>query len=161
MKKINFLIAMTIATIFLIVAVSCKKDEKLSDYEQLPTFNYAGATYRIAPSSAMGLDYYAAKDYCEHYSISGTTGWRMPNRAELIEMYNQKDKIGGWHDGNYWSETRDSDGNVFVVLFPDGSNGYLELGTRYYNGTNYDTMYSKRYVRPIYVESNSIEVVDK
>lgn len=156
MKKIKFIIAMTIVTSFLIVAVSCKKDEKLSDYEQLPTFNYAGATYRIAPSSAMKLDFYAAKDYCEHYSISGTTGWRMPNRAELIEMYNQKDKIGEFYDDYYWSGTRDSDGDVFVVSFHDGGNGYSILGR-----DRFDSVSVKYFVRPIYVESNPIEVVDK
>lgn len=157
MKKIKFIIAMTIVTSFLIVAVSCKKDEKLSDYEQLPTFNYAGATYRIAPSTALEIDFYTAKDYCEHYSVSGTTGWRMPNRAELIEMYNQKDKIGGWHDGLYWSGTRDSDEDVFVVDFSNGDNYFSMWFTTRWQ----DTIYDRHYVRPIYVESNSIEVVDK
>ncbi|MCR4811302.1 MAG: DUF1566 domain-containing protein [Bacteroidales bacterium] len=157
MKKIEFIIAMTIATIFLIVAVSCKKEEKLSDYEKLPTFNHDGATYRVAPSSAVKLDFYAAKDYCEHYSVSGTTGWRMPNRAELIEMYNQQDKIGGFYDGEYWSETRNSEGDAFVVSFSAGSSGYYELGYRYYS----DSIYFKYYVRPIFVESNPIVVVDE
>ncbi|MCR4811303.1 MAG: hypothetical protein K5867_01750 [Bacteroidales bacterium] len=147
MKKVVFLIAMTIATSFLIVAVSCKKDEgpqSYSDYELLPTFEYNGIKYRVATCTKVYLNYDAAIDYCNQYSVSGIRGWMIPTRGQLVEMYNQREKIGGISVGMYWSSTVNSDGEVFTL--------YVGSEDHPYDCEYYDTASKRCLVWPIHME---------
>lgn len=54
-------------------------------------------------------------------------GWRLPTRAELNILYNNRKKIGGFIlDNYYWSSTELDDESAFNQDFTDGnqSDGY-------------------------------------
>ena len=40
---------------------------------------------------------------------SGYTGWFLPARDELAVMYSNKDAIGGFSSGSYWSSTESTE----------------------------------------------------
>ena len=48
-------------------------------------------------------------------------GWRLPTKEELNILYSNKDKIGGFANGNYWSSTENSPNTLWVQNFGDGS----------------------------------------
>ena len=45
------------------------------------------------------MNFYNAKAAC----ASLGDGWRLPNRFELNILYKNREKIGGFTDGDYWS----------------------------------------------------------
>jgi hypothetical protein len=47
-------------------------------------------------------------------------GWRLPTKDELNFLYLNKDKIGGFADGIYWSSTEDNDGSAWEQDFDIG-----------------------------------------
>ena len=56
--------------------------------------------------------------------------WRLPTKDELNVMYKNKDKIGGFANGYYWSSTEDGYDYAWKQTFNNGSEGYN--GSRYY-----------------------------
>lgn len=83
------------------------------------------------------VDWYSAKIMCESSSVGGFYDWRMPTTEELMTLYTNKDKIGGFEgfvipnwtgaiDYKYWgSETRTGAGWTFGA-YVDFSNGYVD-----------------------------------
>lgn len=80
--------------------------------------------------SALGAGNYAAR-ICDNLVLNGFDDWFLPSRAELIELWKQKDKVGGFKTSSnadetfYWSST-DLDGFPHAlyaanVRFMDGS----------------------------------------
>jgi hypothetical protein len=66
---------------------------------------------------------YAAK-ICDDLILNGYDDWYLPSSDELIELWKQKDKVGSFPDGWYWSST-DLGGYphafyAFNIRFPDG-----------------------------------------
>lgn len=66
---------------------------------------------------------------CGDLNLSGYTDWYLPSKGELIELYNQKDVIGGdfqlsfsnvW-PSSYFSSTEEGPDRAFAIKF---SNGY-------------------------------------
>ena len=117
-----------------------------SAYLSLPTFNYDGRTYRVAPSPGNVMDWSSANSYCNNYSIDGITGWKLPTKDELVQMYSMRNSIGGFnmtygiYYSNYWSSTE--------------YNLYNHYGVSFYNGSV--EVYSNSYTyncRPIRVEN--------
>jgi hypothetical protein len=53
-------------------------------------------------------------------------GWRLPTKKELNILYKNKDKIGGFASGYYWSST-EFDANYIYVW-----------GQNFYGGSQYD-----------------------
>ena len=82
------------------------------------------------------VDWYSAKIMCESSNVGGFSDWRMPTQEELMTLYTNKDKIGGFNgyvipnwtgeiDYKYWgSDTRTGAGWTFGV-YVDFSNGYV------------------------------------
>lgn len=70
------------------------------EYLSLPTFTYNGHTYRVAPDPHTSYTDYiswtAANSYCENLTAYGYSDWRMPTRAELETMYQNRSSIGGF-----------------------------------------------------------------
>lgn len=58
-----------------------------SPYMSLPTFNYNGHTYKVGPMSWSEMNWETANSYCLQYSIDEITGWRLPTKEELVQMY--------------------------------------------------------------------------
>lgn len=123
------------------LAYSEQKSFNLSaEYLALPTFTYNGHTYRVAPDPGNQMDWTAASSYCNNYSIGGVSGWRLPTRDELVQMYSLKNQIGGFYSsGYYWSSTQQSGMYYYYVYFGSGSVAY-----EYYSNSNR--------VRPIHQE---------
>ena len=48
-------------------------------------------------------------------------GWRLPNRLELLLMYNNQDELGGFALDYYWSSTEYDGFNAWVQVFYDGA----------------------------------------
>ena len=52
-------------------------------------------------------------------------GWRLPTKDELNLLYQNKDKIGGFKDSDYFSSTDVSEGSVWKQYFGNyGMQGY-------------------------------------
>ena len=52
-----------------------------------------------------GGSYSSVKTLCENSTVGGFTDWRLPTIDELAALYNLKDKIGGFSNGDYWSSS--------------------------------------------------------
>lgn len=71
-------------------------------YDNITYFQYGGYTYMVAPDPGSGMHWSDAKNYCEGLTLYGCSDWKMPTRAELIQMYNDRISIGGFADESYW-----------------------------------------------------------
>jgi len=67
----------------------------------------------------------SAKSMCESSIVGGYTDWRLPTKDELMILYNNKEKIGGFDDtytGSYWSSSLTSSGSyTYYIDFYDGN----------------------------------------
>lgn len=140
MKIRSFIVCTAISALALALFVSCKKD---NSYDGLPTFNYNGKSYKVAPSSDNEMNWSVAADYCENYSIDGVTGWRLTTRGELIQMYQVRKEIGGFLDRWYWSCSGDEVSSYCVSFF----NGEVMMLSDNYTA----------YVRPIREEYSTVD----
>jgi hypothetical protein len=73
-----------------------------------------------------------AKLYCFALNIDGKTGWRLPTKEELTEIYQSENDFEKWY---YFSstETEEDSKSVYVMHFFSGRGGCLTntLGTDY------------------------------
>ena len=100
----------------------------------LPEFEFAGHTYYVARDPNIVVEWNVAEEYCNHLAVEGMTGWRMPTRIELLQMYSNITSIGGFcTDGSYgglcsayWSSTlvEGSDDLHWYVFFDTGTDWY-------------------------------------
>ena len=91
--------------------------------------------FEIAPKSTeMKLNWADAKQYVEKLSIDGKTGWRLPTKEELNEIYESRNDF---EETWYWSSTENK--------------GYGAWGQNMGNGRQYggDKNYGGYYVRAI------------
>jgi hypothetical protein len=70
-------------------------------------------------------NWYNAQDIISNPSNHSADGddfrdWRMPTKYELNEMYLQKDDIGGFSSGYYWSSTDYGNGGAWGQNFGNG-----------------------------------------
>jgi hypothetical protein len=68
----------------------------------------------------LGEGDYAAK-LCYDLVLGGYDDWYLPSQWELNVLYKNKDKIGGFSGGEYWSSTEIYYGAVGTQNFSDGS----------------------------------------
>ena len=87
--------------------------------------------FEIAPKSTeIRANWYDAKLYCFALNIDGKTGWRLPNKEELNEIYqSENDFEKAW----YWSSTEGNGGYAWGQGF---YYGYQSNGNKYY-GSGY------------------------
>jgi hypothetical protein len=64
-----------------------------------------------------------AASLCDELTINGMSDWFLPSKGELEIMYQQKDVIGGFSNGLYWSSTSQSNNMAYLQSF---SNGYKD-----------------------------------
>ncbi len=55
-------------------------------------------------------------------------GWRLPTKDELNVLYQNKDKIGGFEIGYYWSSTEYNDDDACKQFFSNGEQSYGPKG---------------------------------
>ena len=116
----------------------------IQPYDELPTFQFNGNTYRVATEANNTLNWSDANAYCENLTLYGYSDWRLPTKEELLQMYNDRVSIGGFGYNTYWS----------------GTFAYNAYGTNYYwavqfsNGFPIETSEgSSKHVRPIRQET--------
>ncbi len=112
-------------------------------YDYLPTFTFDGHTYRVAPVANNTMNWPDANSYCSNYTLYGYSDWRLPTKAELLQMYNDRYSIGGFGTGVYWSKTQSGYANVYYYV--DFSNGHTDFHATWNQGSHN--------VRPIRLEN--------
>lgn len=114
--------------------------------DRFPSFQYGGYTYYVAPDPGNRMHWSEANSYCNSLTLDGLSGWKMPSRDELVQMYAERESIGGFdtssHNGYhesycYWSSSQSGTGVYSSVSFCYGS---------IYNHNGNDHVH---YVRPI------------
>jgi hypothetical protein len=75
--------------------------------------------FEIAPKSTeIVSNWDDARLYCFALNIDGKTGWRLPTKEELNEIYESKNDFDkDW----YWSSTEFNSSNVWYQNFYDGN----------------------------------------
>lgn len=63
----------------------------------------------------------SAAEVCLSYSGGDFTDWFLPSKDELYQLYLQKDTVGGFADGNYWSSSEGFSGSAWCQNFGSGS----------------------------------------
>lgn len=85
----------------------------------------------VAKEDAGKFSWDGAMSACENSILSGYTDWYLPNKDELMVLYNNRNYIGGFISyGAYWSSTESSSihDNVWCQYF---SNGHQYQGDKY------------------------------
>ncbi len=94
-------------------------EEKSFTTDAFPTFQYGGHTYYVAPDPGNKMNWSAANSYCNSLTLEGLSGWKMPSRDELVQMYAEHSSIGGFSTSAYawyWSSTSGSSNGYYYVL---------------------------------------------
>jgi len=84
-----------------------------------------GTGYSNTYTAMSGTDHPAAEQ-ARNATYGGYTDWFLPSKDEMVQMYMQRNAIGGFvSDYGYWSSSEDDySGLVYVKHFSDGSEGY-------------------------------------
>ena len=80
--------------------------------------------FEIAPKETeIQANWDSAVVYCFALNIDGKTGWRLPNRTELLNIYKEENDFD---DVFYLSSTKNQTetDKVWVIGFASGVNGY-------------------------------------
>lgn len=100
--------------------------ERTFKTELLPTFQYGGYTYYVAPDPGIFMEWSAANSYCNSLTIEGLSGWQIPTLDELSQMYAERYSIGDFccsassYGSRYWSNTIASGSYHYYMYFYDG-----------------------------------------
>lgn len=98
----------------------------------LPTFQWGGNTYYVAPDPGYPMDHDMAWTYCRNLTLYGISDWELPMRNELIQMYNDKNSIGGFSSDWYWSGTEYEEfESYYYVNFKDGTVSHSYISSRH------------------------------
>lgn len=82
---------------------------KVSEYVTVP-----GTNLVVAKEDAGIADWDSANYMCNNSTLGGLTDWRLPTKDELVTMYNNKNTIGGFKDGKYWSSSTHENSSVYA-----------------------------------------------
>ena len=96
----------------------------IQPYDELPTFQFGGNAYRVAPNANNTLNWPDADTYCNNLTLYGYSDWRLPTKEELLQMYNDRESIGDFGANWYWSSTQYSSDCYWAVYFWNGSTDY-------------------------------------
>jgi hypothetical protein len=55
------------------------------------------------------------------YVRNGKTDWHLPSKEELILLYSERVRVGGFSTGNYWSSSEHAEGSAWYQNFSSGS----------------------------------------
>jgi hypothetical protein len=82
----------------------------------------------IAQYDIEGITFNNAKKACQHLGL----GWRMPTKAELNILYDNKEKIGSFTNYGYWSSEEFNSGKAYAKGFGTGLFGMRNKNNKYY-----------------------------
>jgi hypothetical protein len=58
------------------------------------------------------------------YSLNGYADWFLPSKDELYLLYQQKDVVGNFATGAYWSSTENNSSLAWIHIFSNGNQTY-------------------------------------
>ena len=67
------------------------------------------------------LNWHNAKEACAKLG----NGWRLPNKEELVKLYQYRNRIESFTTGNYWSSTESDLNNACYLGFDNGGLDYV------------------------------------
>jgi len=78
---------------------------------------------QLTDLSSIGVSWYVAVDLCSNSRVGGFSDWRLPTVAELVLIYANRAKIGGFKDARYWSSSPYSKFSHYFMDFSNGETG--------------------------------------
>jgi hypothetical protein len=76
----------------------------------------------IVSSKEVGsVDWEKAKKICAAYTSGNVGGWRLPSKAELNIIYQNRKYLGPYTKGNYWSADEEGKNNAWLQNFSNGN----------------------------------------
>lgn len=102
------------------------EQKTVGPYDCLPSFEYGGHTYKVAPDPGNLMTWSHANSYCQNLSLYGHAGWSLPTKEQLNQMYAERNNIGDFYtectsdNCNYWSSSGSSDWH-YSICFGNGS----------------------------------------
>ena len=84
----------------------------------LPSFQYGGHIFQVAPDPGNSMTWYDANDYCNALTYYNLSGWRLPTKEELSKMFMERNSIGESGYG-YWSSSSGETG-YYIMNFNTG-----------------------------------------
>ena len=77
-----------------------------------------------------GISAEAAQE-CKAYNGGGLADWFLPSKDALNQLYEQKDKVGGFDNSLYWSSSELDYNDAWCQDFTDGSQSTVYKGDAY------------------------------
>lgn len=106
--------------------VKAKKGAYSDDVFELP------AAHLMVQLDDLGcVNWSSAKTLCESSTVAGYNDWRLPTREELMTLYNNREEIGGFTTGTYWSSTYVSGGYYNGINFNNGDLDYYSSSNKF------------------------------
>ena len=93
------------------------------------------------------ITYVDAKTACEKLNINGTYDWRLPSKEELLLMYSNKERIGSFYNGFYWSKENTLTREIYALNFQVGRGSIMNLKDIILQESF--KLYSNYYTRPV------------
>jgi len=94
-------------------------EQDVADEEESTT-----STIKIGNLEVMTFDLGEMTLYEANINCDKGYGWRLPTKDELNILYENKDKIGGFIDANYWSSTGYGYDNAWAQQFDNGRQNF-------------------------------------
>ncbi len=93
------------------------------------------------------MRYFESKIACEKLSINSKNDWRLPTKEELLLMFSNKEKIGSFFNGFYWSQENELTKEIYALNFQVGRGSTTNL--KDINFQESFKLYSNYYTRPV------------
>ena len=78
------------------------------------------------------VNWSSAYSMCNSSTVAGYNDWRLPTKDELMTLYNNREEIGGFTTGKYWSGTQYGGQYFYGIDFNNGDcSSYSESSTFY------------------------------
>ena len=95
--------------------------------EYLPYVSVPGTNIVVAKEDAGEGPWDSANTMCKSSTLGGFSNWRLPTKSELLTLYANKDYIGGFQSGDYWSSTTEESALGIFTYYVNFSTGSVNL----------------------------------